>query len=214
MRIGILGTGDVGQALGRGFIKLGYETCMGSREKGNPKAKEWANGCGAKALTGTFSDAAKFGDIVVLATLGLATPEAIKMANPNHFAGKVVLDTTNPLDLSKGMPPRLAGGLGESGGEIHQKLLPKAQVVKVFNTVGNALMFKPKLSSPTVPDMFICGNDTTAKVKVTDICKDFGWNTVDIGGIETSHYLEAMCMVWVLSAIKTNSWMQAFKLLK
>jgi predicted dinucleotide-binding enzyme len=213
MKVGILGTGDVGKALGRGFLAAGHTVMMGAREAANPKAAAWVKEAGAKASAGTFQQAALFGDIVVLATLGTATEEVLRAAGADAFKGKPVLDATNPLDFSKGMPPKLLGGLGDSGGERHQKLLPGAHVVKVFNTVGNAFMYKPDFAGGP-PDMFFCGNDEGAKQKVAGICKDFGWNVVDVGGIDAAHYLEAMCAVWVLSALKTNNWNQAFKLLK
>jgi len=213
MKVGILGTGDVGKALGRGFIALGHEVKMGAREAANPKAADWVKEAGAKASAGTFADAAKFGEIVVLATLGTATEEVLRSVGADPFKGKAVLDATNPLDFSKGMPPKLIGNVGDSGGERHQKLLPGAHVVKVFNTVGNAFMFKPDFAGGP-PDMFLCGNDDGAKKKVSAICKDFGWGVIDIGGIDAAHHLEAMCMVWVLSAARTNAWNQAFKMLR
>jgi predicted dinucleotide-binding enzyme len=213
MKVGILGTGDVGKALGRGFIALGHDVKMGARDAGNPKAAAWAKEAGPKASAGTFAEAARFGDIVVLATLGTATEEVLRAAGADAFRGKPVLDATNPLDFSKGMPPKIIGGLGDSGGERHQKLLPGAHVVKVFNTVGNAFMFKPDFPGGP-PDMFLCGDNDAAKQKVAAICKDFGWNVIDVGGIDAAHYLEAMCAVWVLSAMKTNAWNQAFKMLK
>jgi len=213
MKVGILGTGDVGKALGRGFIALGHSVMMGARDAGNPKADAWVKEVGAQASAGTFAQAAHSGEIVVLATLGSATEEVLRAVGPDAFKGKAVLDATNPLDFSKGMPPRLIGAQGDSGGERHQRLLPGAHVVKVFNTVGNAFMFRPEFSGGP-PDMFICGNDEAAKKKVAGICKDFGWGVVDVGGIDTAHFLEAMCMVWVLSALKTNVWNQAFKMLK
>jgi predicted dinucleotide-binding enzyme len=213
MKVGILGTGDVGKALGRGFIALGHEVKMGAREPSNPKAAAWVKEAGAKASAGTFADAAKFGDIVVLATLGTATEDVLRTVGPGPFKGKPVLDATNPLDSSQGMPPKLIGNVGDSGGERHQKLLPGAHVVKVFNTVGNASMFRPDFAGGP-PDMFLCGNDDAAKKKVGAICKDFGWPVIDVGGIDAAHFLEAMCMVWVLSAARSNSWNQAFKLLR
>jgi predicted dinucleotide-binding enzyme len=213
MKVGILGTGDVGKALGRGFIALGHDVKMGAREAANPKAAAWAKEMGGKASAGTFADAAKFGDIVVLATLGTATEEVLRGVGPDAFKGKPVLDATNPLDFSKGMPPKLIGNVGDSGGERHQKLLPGAHVVKVFNTVGNASMFRPDYAGGP-PDMFLCGNDDGAKKKAAAICKDFGWPVIDIGGIDAAHFLEAMCMVWVLSAARTNAWNQAFKMLR
>jgi hypothetical protein len=213
MQIGILGTGDVGKALGSGFAALGHAVRMGAREAKNEKALAWAKTAGAKASVGTFADAASFGELVVLATLGVANESALKMAGPERLRGKVVIDTTNPLDFSGGMPPKLAVSGNDSGGERVQRLLPDAHVVKAFNTVGNAFMFRPAFPGGT-PDMFIAGNSRDAKEKVGEILRDFGWGVVDVGGIESSRYLEAMCMVWVLSAINANNWNQAFKLLR
>jgi len=213
MRVGILGTGDVGKALGKGFVTLGHDVKMGSRDAKNEKALAWAKEVGAKASAGTFADAASFGEIVILATLGVANESALKMAGPEKLRGKVVVDTTNPLDFSAGMPPKLAVSGNDSAGERVQRLLPDAQVVKAFNTVGNPFMFRPSFPGGP-PDMFFCGNNDDAKKQVAALLKDFGWGVVDVGGIESSRYLEAMCMVWVLSAIRTNNWNQAFKLLR
>jgi predicted dinucleotide-binding enzyme len=168
---------------------------------------------GSKASAGTFDDAASFGDVGVLATLGVANESAIRMAGLENFRGKVLIDTTNPLDFSGGMPPTLAVSGSDSAGERVQRLLSDAHVVKAFNTVGHALMFRPDLPGGP-PDMFICGNHDNAKASVAGILKNFGWNVVDVGGIESSRYLEAMCMVWVLSALRAGNWNQAFKLLR
>ena len=214
MKIGMLGTGDVAKALGKGFIALGHEVKMGSRAASNEKALAWAKEMGPKASVGTFADAATFGEVIVLATLGVANEAVLKSAGPEKLRGKIVIDATNPLDTSGGMPPKLAIAGNDSAGERVQKLLSGAHVVKAFNTVGNALMFRPDLPGGP-PDMFIAGNDQDAKKKVTGILKDFGWGAVhDLGGIEASRYLEAMCMVWVLSAIPGGNWNQAFKLLR
>ncbi len=213
MNVSILGSGDVGQALGRGFLALGHQVMLGSRDAENPRAVAWVKQAGERAATGTFAKAAEFGEIVVLATLGVATENAIRIAGPDNFRGKLVLDATNPLDTSKGMPPSLVGGLGDSAGERHQRLLPEAHVVKVFNTVGSALFFRPDLPGGP-PSMFICGDDAGAKQRVGEICKNFGWETVDVGPIGAAHYLEAMCMVWVLTGVATHTWTQAFKLLR
>lgn len=212
MKIGILGTGDVGRALGNGFVALGHEVKMGSRKAGGDKAKEWVANAGKAASEGTFAEAAGFGDLVVFATLGTATEAVIGSAGPDNFSGKIVWDATNPLDFSAGMPPRLAITGYDSLGERVQKALPGAHVVKAFNTVGNALMFKPELEGGP-PTMFIAGNDDGAKQKTSVLLKDFGWETSDIGGIEGSRYLEAMCLTWVLHGIKSGQWMHAFKLL-
>jgi predicted dinucleotide-binding enzyme len=212
MRIGILGTGDVGQALGDAFVALGHEVKMGSRSAKNEKALAWTKHAGPKASEGTFRDAAAFGEIVVLATLGVANESALRAAGVETLRGKIVIDTTNPLDFAGGIP-KLAVGADDSGGERVQKLLPDSHVVKAFNTVGHAHMFRPTFPGGP-PDMFLCGNDDGAKKKVAAIVRDFGWEVVDLGGIDSSRYLEAMCMTWVLYGIRTSSWNHAFKLLR
>lgn len=213
MRVGILGSGDVAKALGNGFVTTGNDVKMGSRSATNEKVLAWVKAAGPKASAGSFEDAARFGEVVLLCTLGSANESAISLAKAENFAGKVVIDTTNPLDFSGGMPPKLAVSGNDSGGERVQRLLPGAHVVKAFNTVGNAFMFRPEFPGGP-PDMFICGNDEDAKKKVTAILKDFGWPTTDIGGIECSRYLEAMCIVWVLSGARGGNWNQAFKMLR
>ena len=213
MKIGILGTGDVGRTLGGAFVTLGHDVRLGSRTATNDKAKNWAQQVGAKGSTGTFADAARFGEVVVLATLGTATEEAIRLADPKSFAGKVVIDTTNPLEHRPNAPPELALGFKDSLGERVQRLLPDAKVVKAFNTVGNMLMFRPQLRGGP-PDMFICGNDDTAKRTVTEILTAFGWGTVDIGDIQGARHLEPMCLVWVRHGLKSGAWNHAFKLLR
>lgn len=212
MNIGILGTGEVGQALGDGFIAIGDAVKMGGREAVNPKAAAWAQKAGARASTGTFADAAAFGDVIVLATLGTAGEAALTAAGFDRLRGKVIIDATNPLDFSNGRPGLAING-NDSGGERMQRLVPDARVVKAFNIVGNALMFRPSFQDGP-PDMFIAGNDAGAKQTVTAILDRFGWPTIDIGGIEGARYLEAMCLLWVLAGQATKSRTQAFKLLR
>ena len=136
MRVGILGSSDVAKSLARGFLNEGHEVMLGSREPG--KLTSWARESGGGASSGTFSDTAKFGELVVLAVNGAKSVEAVQMAGVDNFNGKVVIDATNPLDMSGGPPPKLIGGLGTSGGELNQRALPGAFVVKAFNTVGDA----------------------------------------------------------------------------
>lgn len=211
-KIGILGTGDVGQALGAGFIALGCEVKMGSRDPNNAKAKAWAAKQGNKASVGTFAEAAAFGDLLVLATLWTGTENALRLAGPDQVANKVVMDITNPLIYQEKAPPRLALGHTDSGGEQIQRWLPKAHVVKVFNTVGSAHMVNPQFPGGP-PDMFLGGNDEAAKKTVSEIVSAFGWNSIDLGGIEAARLLEPMCILWVTYGIRTGSWNHAFKLL-
>jgi predicted dinucleotide-binding enzyme len=213
-KIGILGTGDVGRTLGNGFLSRGHEVRMGSREAKNEKAQAWARENGARASAGTFADAAKHGEVMVLATLWTGTKNAIDMAGPDSFAGKLVIDATNPLDFSSG-GPRLAIGHTDSGGETVQRWLPRAHVVKCFNIVGSHLMIDPKLPGGP-PDMWIAGNDEGAKKMVAEILRDFGWGPpLDAGGIEGARLLEPMCILWVNYGIRSGKWTgHAFKLLR
>ncbi|HUK30920.1 MAG TPA: NAD(P)-binding domain-containing protein [Candidatus Acidoferrum sp.] len=213
MKIGILGSGDVGQALGRGFISRGHEVKMGSRDANNEKAVAWAKQAGSRASTGVFADAARFGEVIVLATLWSGTENVLRLAGPENLAGKVLIDATNPLVFTPGAPPSLALGQTDSGGEQVQRWAPKARVVKAFNIVGHAHMVDPQFPGGP-PDMFICGNDAAAKTAVTEILKSFGWPTIDIGGIEGARLLEPMCILWVLYAMRSKSTNHAFKLLR
>jgi predicted dinucleotide-binding enzyme len=213
VKIGILGTGDVGRALGNGFIALGHEVKMGARDAHNEKAIAWARTSGINASSGTFADAAEFGDVIVLALLWAGAENAVKLAGPENFAGKVVIDAINPLVFEPGKGPALAVGHTDSAGEAVQRWLPSARVVKAFNIIGNAHMFQPDFPCGP-PDMFICGDDDSAKQTVTGILKDFGWSTIDIGGIEGSRLLEPMCVLWVGYAFKTGTYNHAFKLLR
>lgn len=210
MKIGVLGSGDVGKSFARGFAALGHEVKIGSRTP--EKLNDFVTGAGKGVTASTFEETARFGEVITLATLGTATEEALKLAGTGNFNGKVVIDSTNPLNFLPGGPPRLAVGHVDSLGERVQRWLPSARVVKAFNTVGNALFFKPKFAGGP-PTMFLCGNDAAAKKTVSQICDAFGWETIDIGGIEGSRYLEPMCMTWVLHGVLSGSWNHAFKML-
>lgn len=212
MKVGVLGTGDVGRVLGSAMIQLGHEVKMGSREGSNAKSAEWKEKNGERASTGTFGDAAKFGDLLFLCTLWAGTENALQMAGSENFSGKVVIDATNPLIFEQDQPLRLALGHTDSGGEQIQRWIPKAKVVKAFNIVGNAHMFHPDFPGGP-PTMFICGNDSNAKKQVTDLLTQFGWETIAIGGIEGARLLEPLCILWVNHGIRTGSWNHAFKLL-
>jgi 8-hydroxy-5-deazaflavin:NADPH oxidoreductase len=211
MRVGILGSSEVAKSLARGFLNEGHEVTLGSREP--EKLAPWARESGGSASGRTFAETAKFGELLVLAVSGAKSVEAIRMAGVDNFNGKVVIDATNPLDMSGGPPPKLIGGLGTSGGELNQKALPGAFVVKAFNTVGHAHFYRPEFEGGP-PDMFLCGEDADAKEHVSRICEDFGWNPIDVGGIGFSHYLEATALVWIITAFTGGHWNQAFKLLR
>ena len=214
MKIGILGTGDVGKTLANAFLATGHQVMMGSRDAASEKALAWAKeaGAGSLASVGTFADAAKFADVVVLALLWSGAENALKLAGPENLAGKVVIDAMNPLNFgAQGL--ELAIGHTDSAGEQVQRWLPGARVVKAFNSVGYAQMFKPEFADGP-PDMFICGNDDAAKKTVAEILMSFGWSTIDIGGIEGSRLLEPLCMLWINYAMRSKSYSHAFKLLR
>jgi predicted dinucleotide-binding enzyme len=213
MKIGILGSGDVGQALGAGLAKLGHDVKMGTRNPGQEKVKAWLDKTKHGVSAGTFAEAAAFAELAVLATNWVGTENAIRLAGLQNFAGKIVIDATNPLDFSSGVPPRLSIGHTTSAGEQVQRWLPESHVIKAFNIVGNAHMVNPQFPGGP-PDMFICGNDPGAKKTVNDLVKALGWPVIDIGGIEGSRFLEPLAMIWMLYGFQTNSWNHAFKLLK
>lgn len=212
MKIGIIGSGMVGQQLGLGFIKLGHSVMIGTRDQS--KLSDWKKEAGNSAKTGSFDEAAKYGEIIVLATFWAGTENAISLAGKDNFKNKIVIDVTNPLDFSKGTPPRMDASYGNSGGERVQKWLPESKVVKAFNIINAYVMHSPKREEGD-PDLLIAGNDDEAKKEVTDIAKKWGWKSIiDMGDISNAYWLEALTMIWVNYAFKTNQWSHAFKLLK
>jgi len=198
MRIGILGTGVVGKTLGGKLAKLGHEVRMGSRGAGGATAKEWVKTTGANASEGTFADAAAHGEIVFNCTSGGASLQALKSAGAKNLEGKVLVDVSNPLDFSKGMPPTLAVCNTDSLGEQIQRAFPTAKVVKTLNTVTAGVMVEPSII-PGVHTMFVSGNDENAKAEVINILKTgFGWKEViDIGDITGARAQEMYLALWV-----------------
>lgn len=186
---------------------------LGTRKPDEPKMGRWVKQAGGKASAGTFADAARFAELAVLATRWDGTENALKLADPKHLAGKVVIDVTNPLQFTPNAPPGLAVGFTDSGGEQVQRWLPGAKVVKAFNIVNAAFMYKPRLPGGP-PDMFICGNDAAAKRTVTEICQAFGWPVTDIGGIEGARLLEPLAVLYVAIAVRAGRWDAAWKLLR
>lgn len=195
MKIGVIGSGDVGKVLAAGFKAHGHEVVIGTRDAAKLKDFSAESGVPVKDMAAT----AAFGELVVLAVHGAAAEDAIKAAGgADAFKGKVLIDPTNPLDFSGGMPPKLFVGTTDSLGERIQRALPGAKVVKAFNTVGNVHMIDPKLADGT-PTHFIAGDDAGAKATVTQLLHEVGWSDVqDMGGLSSSRWLEAMCLAWVM----------------
>ena len=212
MRIGILGSGTVGQTLAKGLLSLGHEVNVGTRDA--VKLKGWLQQMNNPRVgVGSFADAAAFGEVIVLATHGLATTNAIDIAGKEKFKGKIAIDVTNPLDFSSGAP-KFVATLGNSLGENIQKHIPDAKVVKAFNIVNCNIIIDAKLQDGTA-DLFIAGNDLDAKKWVSELALQWGWNSCnDLGGIENSYWLETFAMLWIIHALKNNHWTHAFKLLK
>ncbi len=212
-RVGVLGSGEVGRRLAAGFASRGHRVVIGTRDPDRPELREWLSGDGAGVEAGTFADAAKHGELLVLAVLGSAAEAAIADADPDNFSGKVVIDAMNPLDFSGGFPPKLSIAGEDSLGERVQRALPDAKVVKAFNTIGNPYFVDPSFSEG-LPTMLIAGDDEGAKRTVGDVLVDFGWSDpVDIGGIDGSRELEAICIAWVKIGGARGSWDHGFKLL-
>jgi 8-hydroxy-5-deazaflavin:NADPH oxidoreductase len=199
MRIGVLGTGTVGQTLASKLVSLGHEVMMGSRQAGNDAAVAWKTAAGQLADEGKFADAAGFGELVVNATAGAASLDALVSAEPENLAGKVLLDVANPLDFSGGMPPTLTICNTGSLGEKIQETFPEARVVKSLNTVNAGVMVEPD-ALPGSHTMFVAGNDEDAKTTVKTILEDFGWpaaDVIDLGGIEGARGMEMYLPLWL-----------------
>lgn len=209
MRIGIVGSGDVGKSFARAFLSRGHDVMIGSREPA--KLADFAREH-AGLRVGTNDETARFGEVIAVATLFSGTKNALDLAGPQNFSGKVVIDATNPLRFEEGKLPQLSLGFDTSAGEEVQRWLPGAKVVKAFNTVGNALFADPKFEDGP-PTMFIAGNDAGAKAVVRDLLESLGWEPVDMGGIEESRLLEPLAMLWIHYAIAAGTWNHAFKLL-
>jgi len=213
MKIGIIGSGVVGQQLGLGFLRIGHEVKIGTRD--TLKLTEWKQKAGANASVGSFADAAAFGEVIILATLWGGTKSAIESAEKDNLKNKILIDITNPLDFSQGVPPKFAVEIGNSGGEQVQKWLPDTKVVKAFNTISAYIMISPVREEGGDPDLFIAGNDENAKKQVTQFAAQIGWKSiVDMGDISQSYWLEAFAMLWIQYGFKFNNWTHAFKLMK
>ncbi|MBX2964510.1 MAG: NAD(P)-binding domain-containing protein [Cyclobacteriaceae bacterium] len=201
MKIAILGTGTVGDTIGSKLIELGHEVRMGSRTANNEKALTFASKHKTGAGAGTYEDAANFGEIIFNCTKGDASIEALKAAG-SALDGKIVIDVSNPLDFSNGMPPSLIPSLSNTNslGEEIQKIFPKTRVVKTLNTMWCGLMVNPAMIGGGDHVNYICGNDAAAKSKVMALLKEFGWkenNILDLGDITNARATEAVLPIWL-----------------
>jgi 8-hydroxy-5-deazaflavin:NADPH oxidoreductase len=211
MKVGVLGSGDVAKSLAGGFIKHGHQVMLGTRDAG--KLKDFA-AQHKGAQVGSFADAAKFGELVVLAVKGNVALDALKAAGASNLAGKAVIDATNPIAE---VPPengvlKFFTDLNQSLMERLQAAFPDAHFVKAYNSVGNARMINPQFPGGK-PTMFICGNDDKAKAAVRGINEQFGWETADMGKAEAARAIEPLCMLWCILGFTQNEWTHAFKLL-
>ncbi len=215
MKAGILGSGAVGQTLAEAFLNEGYEVMLGTRNTSKPEVVEFGNN-NPDIQTGTFKEAAVFGELLVLAVSGDAAETAINEAGIENFKGKAVIDVTNPI--AKEAPVngvlKFSSDINFSLMEQLQQLVPEAKLVKAFNSVGSALFYKPDFGD-IKPTMFIAGNDDEAKQTVTGILDVFGWETADMGTAEAARAIEPLCMLWCIPGFVSNQWTgHAFKLLK
>ncbi len=197
MRIGVLGSGMVGQAIGSKLVHLGHEVMMGSRDVANPKAVVWAKEEGGQhALFGSYANAAEFAEIIFNCTLGTASLSALRMAGASNLKGKILIDTANPLDYST-EHWALTVCNNDSLGEQIQREFPEVRVVKTLNTMNADVMVNPSRLNETT-DVFVSGNDIHAKETVIKILRDwFGWKSIiDLGDITTSRGVEMYVVLW------------------
>ncbi len=204
-RIGVLGSGVVGQTLANGLKDAGFEVKIGRRTAG--KVDNW------EGSVVTSAECTGWAEIVILVVKGMAAEEVVSNLK-SELAGKTVIDTTNPIADE---PPddgvlRYFTDMHESLMERLQRKCPAARFVKAFNSVGNALMVKPQLANGP-PTMFICGNDQASKKEVTDILEKFGWEAADMGSAKSARAIEPLCILWCLPGFLRNDWQHAFKLI-
>ena len=220
MNIGVLGTGIVGQTIATALTKKGHNVRLGSRSANNQKAAEWVKNANEHATQGDFNDAAAFGEIIFLCLNGEHALDAVRSIHADSVAGKTVIDLTNPLDFSKGMPPGIIEGLGNSNslGEEIQKVLTGAFVVKTLNTVNCNVMVDAKTVNNGDHHLYLCGNNEEAKNKVKHFLVDnFNWRAdylVDLGGIEKARVTEAFVPFWVSVMQAVGSPMFNFQIVK
>ena len=211
-KVGIIGSGSVGKALAHGFAANGFETTIASRNE--ETRKELAQQFDGKVKTDTPENTAKNNEIIVFAVKGSKAKEALAILNVDNLRGKVIIDTTNPIENAAPVNGVLqySSSINKSLMEELQAMAPKARFVKAFNSVGSAHMVNPDFESK--PTMFICGEDQAAKDEVQHILDQFGWESEDMGNIEAARAIEPLAILWCIPGFSKNSWNHAFKLLK
>lgn len=213
MKIGIIGSGDVAQSLGKGLVGAGYEVMLGTRDSGKKELEKWRKAVGKRGEVGTTTQAASFGDVAVLAVAWHATEDVLQQVRP-QLAGKVVLDVTSPVIFHEDAAPELSVGHDMSGGELVQQSLPDSHVVKTLNFINHNHMSNPHYREG-MPTMFLCGNNDSAKQQATTILQDVGWqDIIDLGEIEKSRLLEPLCLLWVEYGVARGTWDHAFSVLR
>ena len=212
-RIGILGSGIVGQTLADGFIKHGHKVMIGTRNE--DKLWDWSASHGGNCKLGSFKETADFGEILVLATKGSAAKEVLKQVESHNLSYKTIIDATNPIADAAPVNGVLKffTNLEDSLMERLQKEYPDAHFVKAFNSIGSAFMVNPEFEDGK-PSMFICGDDESAKKEVGEILDRFGFDVADMGNSTAARAIEPLCILWCIPGLKSNSWNHAFKLLK
>ncbi|MEP7055662.1 MAG: NAD(P)-binding domain-containing protein [Actinomycetota bacterium] len=206
MRIAVLGTGTVGSTIGSKLVSLGHDVVMGSRTADNPKAAAWIATCltdaaatGGTAGAAAYADAAAGAELIVNATAGTGSLDALRAAGAVNLAGKVLLDISNPLDFSRGMPPSLSVSNTDSLGEQIQREFPDASVVKSLNTMTAAVMTNPSTVAGA-HSVFVSGEDANAKGEVRNLLISFGWppdRIIDLGGIVSARGVEMYLPLWL-----------------
>ncbi len=208
MKIAILGTGGVGKAFATRLTELGHEVTVGTRDvtktlekEGDSSFKSFLSN-NTKVKLDTFAAAAAFGELVINVSKGENTVDVLKAAGGANLKGKILIDISNPLDFSKGMPPSLIPEFSNTNslGEELQKLLPETKVVKTLNTMWNGLMLNPALIGNGDHVNYICGNDADAKKKVLDFLNTLGWkneSVLDLGDITAARATEATLPIWL-----------------
>lgn len=213
MKVGILGSGPVGEALANGFLKYKYDVMRGSRSP--EKLSDWKKKASEKAKTGNFQETAAFADVVVLAVKGEAAMSALTLCGAENLKGKTIIDCTNPIasESPENGVLRLFTSINFSLMEELQSKFPEAKFVKAFNSVGNQFMVNPDFGG-IKPTMFMCGKDSNSKKQVREILDQFGWEIEDMGEVEAARAIEPLCMLWCIPGFRNNEWSHAFKLLK